>query len=114
MAAETSWTGSSTPICFPITFFFSKGQLSGLIDFYFACNDMLAYDLVICLNAWCFETDLRLQRHQGRALLQGYAKVRSLTDAELDALPRLARGAALPFSADARCRLAECAAGGRW
>jgi len=71
--------------------------LSGLIDFYFACNDFLAYDLAICLNAWCFEEDGQLNITKARALLEGYRKQRPLTAEELAALPILARGAALRF-----------------
>ncbi|MCR4282160.1 MAG: homoserine kinase [Bauldia sp.] len=77
--------------------FFLGGKLSGLIDFYFACNDMLAYDVAICLNAWCFETDGSLNVTKARALLSGYRNVRAFTDAEIDALPLLARGSALRF-----------------
>ena len=77
--------------------FFLGDKLSGLIDFYFACTDTLAYDVAICLNAWCFETDHSYNVTKGRALLQGYAQVRPLSDAERDALPLLARGAALRF-----------------
>jgi homoserine kinase type II len=77
--------------------FFLGERLSGLIDFYFACNDMLAYDVAICLNAWCFEQDFSYNVTKGRALLQAYAKVRPLTDAELAAMPLLARGAAMRF-----------------
>ncbi len=96
---------------FPDNVFFLGDKLSGLIDFYFACNDMLAYDVAICLNAWCFENDFSYNVTKGRALLQGYAKVRPLTDAELDAMPLLARGAALRFLLTRAGRLAECAAG---
>src|SRR5262249_15024941 len=71
--------------------------LSGLIDFYFACTDALAYDVAICLNAWCFETDHSYNVTKGRSLLQGYAQVRPLSEAERAALPLLARGAALRF-----------------
>ena len=71
--------------------------MSGLIDFYFACNDMLAYDVAICLNAWCFENDHSLQCHQGPRDAAGLRESASLTDAELDAMPLLARGAALRF-----------------
>jgi homoserine kinase type II len=84
---------------FPDNVFFLGERLSGLIDFYFACNDMLAYDVAICLNAWCFENDMSYNVTKGRALLQSYARVRPLTDAELAALPLLARGAALRFLA---------------
>ena len=82
---------------FPDNVFFLDGKLSGLIDFYFACNDMLAYDPAVCLNAWCFEPDGSLNITKARALLSGYQAVRPLTDAEIDALPLLARGAALRF-----------------
>jgi homoserine kinase type II len=82
---------------FPDNVFFLGDKLSGLIDFYFACNDMLAYDLAVCLNAWCFETDGSFNVTKARALLQAYESVRPLTKAELDRLPTLARGAALRF-----------------
>ncbi|BAT60023.1 homoserine kinase [Variibacter gotjawalensis] len=82
---------------FPDNVFFLGDKLSGLIDFYFACNDMLAYDVAICLNAWCFETDASFNVTKGRALLQGYQSVRPLSAAEQEALPILARGAALRF-----------------
>ncbi|MCX5512373.1 homoserine kinase [Kaistia algarum] len=82
---------------FPDNVFFLKGELSGLIDFYFACNDFLAYDVAICLNAWCFEVDGALNVTKARALLAGYAKVRTLSSEEIEALPLLARGSALRF-----------------
>ena len=82
---------------FPDNVFFLGNELSGLIDFYFACTDTLAYDVAICLNAWCFETDHSYNVTKGRGLLQAYANARPLTQAELDALPLLARGAALRF-----------------
>lgn len=82
---------------FPDNVFFLGERVSGLIDFYFACNDTLAYDLAICLNAWCFETDHSYNVTKGRALLQGYVRTRALSRAEWEALPVLARGAALRF-----------------
>ena len=77
--------------------FFLHDELSGLIDFYFACNDALAYDVAICLNAWCFEADRSFNATKARALLQAYEKIRPLTAAERTALPLLARGSALRF-----------------
>jgi len=77
--------------------FFLHDRLSGLIDFYFACNDLLAYDVAICLNAWCFEADNAFNATKARNLLQGYDKVRRLTNEERQALPLLARGSALRF-----------------
>jgi homoserine kinase type II len=82
---------------FPDNVFFLGDKLSGLIDFYFACTDALAYDLAICLNAWCFEADHSYNVTKGRNLLQAYEAVRALTDSERAALPLLARGAALRF-----------------
>ena len=82
---------------FPDNVFFSDGALSGLIDFYFACNVALAYDIAICLNAWCFTSDHGFDVERGRALLSGYDSVRMLTTAERQAMPILARGAALRF-----------------
>src|SRR5262245_48809506 len=82
---------------FPDNVFFLGDKLSGLIDFYFACTDALAYDVAICLNAWCFEIDHSYNVTKGRALLQGYAAVRPLSGEERTLLPLLARGAALRF-----------------
>jgi homoserine kinase type II len=82
---------------FPDNVFFLGDQLSGLIDFYFACNDMLVYDVSICLNAWCFEKDGAYNVTKGTALLEGYRSVRRLGDDEIAALPILARGSALRF-----------------
>ncbi len=82
---------------FPDNVFFLNDRLSGLIDFYFACNDLLAYDVSICLNAWCFEKDGSYNMTKGMALLEGYESVRPLSDAEAAVLPILARGSALRF-----------------
>jgi homoserine kinase type II len=82
---------------FPDNVFFLGSKLSGLIDFYFACTDTLAFDIAICLNAWCFEPDHSYNVTKGRALVRSYAKVRPLSPAELEVLPVLARGAALRF-----------------
>jgi len=82
---------------FPDNVFFLRDALSGFIDFYFACNDRLAYDIAICLNAWCFETDNSFNITKARAMLRAYSQERPLTPQEFDALPLLARGAALRF-----------------
>ncbi|WP_127089899.1 homoserine kinase [Aquabacter cavernae] len=82
---------------FPDNAFFLDDSLSGIIDFYFACNDLYAYDVAVCLNAWCFEPDGAFNATKGRALLSGYAQARPLSAEEAKALPRLARGAALRF-----------------
>ncbi len=82
---------------FPDNVFFRQDHLSGVIDFYFACNDAYAYDIGICLNAWCFEPDLSFNATKARRLLQGYQSVRLLEDKEIQALPVLAHGAAMRF-----------------
>ena len=82
---------------FPDNVFFLGEKLSGLIDFYFACTDTLAYDIAICLNAWCFEPDHSYNVTKGRALLQGYVAARPLSIEERVALPLLSRGACLRF-----------------
>jgi homoserine kinase type II len=82
---------------FPDNVFFEKGKVSGLIDFYFACHDVLAYDLAIMLNAWCFEADVNFNITKARALLAGYQSVRPMSAAEIEALPVLASGAAMRF-----------------
>jgi homoserine kinase type II len=77
--------------------FFLKDHLSGVIDFYFACTDFLAYDLAICLNAWCFEHDGSFNITKGQAMIAGYRSVRELEAREVEALPVLCRGASLRF-----------------
>jgi homoserine kinase type II len=82
---------------FPDNVFFLGDKLSGLIDFPFSCNDILAYDVAICLNAWCFEPDHSFNVTKARALLNAYGRARKLSEAEQEALPLLARGSALRF-----------------
>ena len=83
---------------FPDNVFFLDGRLSGLIDFYFAATDFLAYDIAICLNAWCFEPDLSFNVTKARSLLAAYTAARPLSAAERAALPVLCQGAALRFA----------------
>jgi homoserine kinase type II len=82
---------------FPDNVFFLDGRISGLIDFYFAATDLYAYDIAICLNAWCFERDFSFNITKSRALLRGYESSRALNDAERAALPVLCAGAAMRF-----------------
>ena len=103
-ALEADWPASGAlPVgvihadLFPDNVFFLSDRLSGLIDFYFACTDFFAYDIAVCLNAWCFERDLSFNVTHARQLLAGYTGVRSLEPAELIALPLFARGSALRF-----------------
>jgi len=82
---------------FPDNVFFSDGRVSGVIDFYFACNDFFAYDIAVCLNAWSFEPDGDFNITKARLLLSAYRRLRPFSDAELRALPLLCRGAAMRF-----------------
>jgi homoserine kinase type II len=82
---------------FPDNVFFLDGKISGLIDFYFAATDIYAYDVAVCLNAWCFERDFSFNVTKSRALLRGYAARRALNRQECASLPVLAQGAALRF-----------------
>ncbi|MEE3501605.1 homoserine kinase [Acidiphilium acidophilum] len=82
---------------FPDNVFFLDGAISGLIDFYFAATDYFAYDIAVCLNAWCFEADLTFNITKSRALLRGYQSIRPLAPGETAALPVLCQGAAIRF-----------------
>ncbi|MGO9357025.1 MAG: phosphotransferase, partial [Xanthobacteraceae bacterium] len=99
---EIAWpdalpTGIIHADLFPDNVFFRGDTVSGVIDFYFACTDFFAYDLAICLNAWCFEPDHAFNVTKARALLNAYCRERSLSVEEQEALPLLARGAAIRF-----------------
>ncbi len=101
-ALEAHWpddlpTGVIHADLFPDNVFFIGQELSGIIDFYFACTDMLAYELAICLNAWCFEPDFSFNITKARLMFAGYQKVRPLEPAELGTITWLARGAAMRF-----------------
>jgi homoserine kinase type II len=107
IAAELSWLEAHWPKdlaagvihadLFPDNVFYLGDRLSGIIDFYFACNDYLAYDVAICLNAWCFEPEGDFNTTKARLLLGSYNRTRTMPAAEMMALPVLARGSALRF-----------------
>lgn len=87
---------------FPDNVFFNKpfgGKpvLSGVIDFYFSCNDFWAYDLAIIINAWCFDERHRLVKERVQALLAGYNDIRPISVEEDAAFALLLRGASLRF-----------------
>jgi homoserine kinase type II len=82
---------------FPDNVFFLQDRLSGIIDFYFACTDAYAYDVAVCLNAWCFEPNLAFNATKARGLIANYRKARPMPASEIEALPLLARGSALRF-----------------
>ena len=102
-ALETAWpTGLPGGVIhadlFPDNVFFEGEEISGVIDFYFACTDALSFDLAICLNAWCFDHGTMIPE-RAAALTSGYQSIRRLQPAERDTLPLLARGAAMRFLA---------------
>ncbi|MQA66748.1 MAG: homoserine kinase [Alphaproteobacteria bacterium] len=101
-ALEAHWpqslpTGVIHADLFPDNVFFIGDSFSGVIDYYFACTDAYAYELAICLNAWCFEPDTSFNITKARGMFAGYQKLRRLGTAELAALTWLARGAAMRF-----------------
>ena len=107
LRAEIDDLVASWPVClpqgiihadlFPDNVFFNNSLVSGLIDFYFSCNDLFAYDLAICLNSWCFEPDGAFNATKARLMLSAYRKSRPFSRSELDALHLLCRAAALRF-----------------
>jgi homoserine kinase type II len=103
MAVRTAWRndlprGVIHADLFPDNALFTDGALTGVIDFYFACMDALAYDLAVCLNAWCFDGP-RYNLERGRTMIAAYESVRALSALEREMLPTLVRGAALRFFA---------------
>jgi len=82
---------------FPDNVFFTRDKLTGVIDFYFACNDFLAYDLAICVNAWCFNAEWNYLAGRAEAMFAGYDSVRKITPKESENFPILLLGAALRF-----------------
>ncbi len=82
---------------FPDNVFFLQDRLSGIIDFYFACTDFYAYDVAVCLNAWCFEPNLSFNTTKARNFIANYRKLRPMPKREIELLPLLARGSALRF-----------------
>ena len=82
---------------FPDNIFFRDAEVTGIIDFYFGCNDLLAYDLAVCVVAWCFDQEHRFVPARARALVSGYASERALEPGEAQWLQRLCRGASLRF-----------------
>ena len=75
--------------------FFIENKISGLIDFYFACNDYYAYELAICINAWCFDKKVKFDQKKYASILEGYQSLQNLSSSELGNLPVLLRGATI-------------------
>ncbi len=83
---------------FPDNIFFEENNLTGIIDFYFSCNDFYAYEIAICLNAWCFEdNNNEFNPTKAKYLLGSYNQERKFSNEEVEALPLLARASALRY-----------------
>jgi len=82
---------------FPDNIFFTKNKVSGIIDFYFACNDFFAYEIAICLNSVCFDNNSTFNMTKAKNLIDGYSSIRALGEDEKKYLPILCMGAAMRF-----------------
>ena len=82
---------------FPDNIFFTKNKVSGIIDFYFACNDFFAYEIAICLNSICFDNNSTFNMTKAKNLIDGYSSIRALGEDEKKYLPILCMGAAMRF-----------------
>jgi len=101
-ALDAAWptglpTGTIHADLFPDNVLFTGDTITGVIDFYFGCTDMLAYDIAVCINSWCFDEDHQFLPGHAKRLMEMYDAHRPLTPVEVDALPLLCRGAALRF-----------------
>ena len=90
-------TGTVHADLFPDNVLFTDHEITGIIDFYFGCTDMFAYDLAVCMNAWCFDESHRFVPEKAKRLVEMYDAARPMTGAEVKALPILCRGAAMRF-----------------
>ncbi len=82
---------------FPDNIFFTNNKVSGIIDFYFACNDFFAYEIAICINSICFDNNSTFNMTKAKNLIDGYSSVRTLSEDEKKYLPILSMGAAMRF-----------------
>ena len=85
---------------FPDNIFFKDNKLSGIIDFYFSCNDFYAFEIAVCLNALCFDgakENLSFNVTKAKKFIDGYSSIRKLTEEEKKYLKILCQGAAIRF-----------------
>jgi homoserine kinase type II len=82
---------------FPDNIFFTNAKVSGIIDFYFACNDFFAYEIAICINSLCFDNKTTFNMTKAKNLIDGYSSIKTLSEAEKKYLPILSMGAAMRF-----------------
>ena len=83
-----------------IIFFFLKDSFSGIIDFYFSCEDFFSFEIAICFNALCFDgvkENLSFNVTKAKNFVDGYSSIRKLTDQEKQSIKVLSQGAALRF-----------------
>tara|TARA_E500000331_G_C17164036_1_gene672982 strand:+ start:146 stop:1114 length:969 start_codon:yes stop_codon:yes gene_type:complete len=80
--------------------FFIEDKFSGIIDFYFSCEEFYAFEIAICFNALCFDgqkNNLSFNVTKAKNFIDGYTSVRKLTDSEMHSIKVLSQGAALRF-----------------
>tara|TARA_Y100000766_G_C18502914_1_gene410453 strand:+ start:18 stop:581 length:564 start_codon:yes stop_codon:yes gene_type:complete len=80
--------------------FFKKNKLSGIIDFYFAANDYLMYEIAICINALCFDkknSKFKINKHKIKNLVNGYESIKKISLKEKKSLNILCKGAAIRY-----------------
>ena len=80
--------------------FFKGNKLSGIIDFYFSCEDFFAFEIAICFNAVCFDgmkDNLSFNVTKAKNFINGYTSIRELNDQEKNSIKVLSQGAALRF-----------------
>ena len=85
---------------FPDNILFKNNKLTGIIDFYFSCNDFYAFEIAICLNALCFEglnENLSFNVTKAKKFIDGYNSIRKISDDEKKSLKILCKGAAMRF-----------------
>ena len=82
---------------FPDNIFFTNNKVSGIIDFYFACNDFFAYEIAICINSLCFDNNSTFNMTKAKNLIDGYTSIRTLSEDEKKYLPIRSMGAAMRF-----------------
>ena len=80
---------------FPNNVFFKSNKISGIIDFYFSCYDIVIYDLAICINSWCFDENQNFINENFLSIIEGYEKINLLTTYEKFYFSKLCSGAAI-------------------
>jgi len=105
LKTELEWQEKNRPLdlpggavhadLFPDNVFFTGKEITGIIDFYFSCTEVFAYDLMLAVNAWCFDAAGQMNARRAAEMLDAYRKERPLSAPEREALPFFGRAAAL-------------------